>query len=34
MVNYMSWLFLKILPIWVVLHMLSNKIKKELEIQI
>jgi len=32
MVNRFSWLFLKILPIWVKLPMLTNKIKKELNI--
>jgi short-subunit dehydrogenase len=30
MVNQFSWLFLKILPVWLKLPMLSNKIKKEL----
>lgn len=30
MVNQFSWLFLKILPVWFKLPMLSNKIKKEL----
>lgn len=29
-VNHMSWLFLKILPIWIKLPLLTNKIKKEL----
>ncbi len=31
MVNRMSWLFLTILPIWIKLPMLTNKIKKELD---
>ncbi|SKB38703.1 hypothetical protein SAMN05660226_01077 [Parapedobacter luteus] len=30
MVNPLSWLFLKILPVWIRLPLLSNKIKKEL----
>lgn len=34
MVNHMSWLFLKIMPIWIKLPMLTNKIKKELEIKL
>lgn len=32
MVNHMSWLFLKILPIWIKLPLLTNKIKKELNV--
>lgn len=32
MVNHMSWLFLKIMPIWIKLPVLTNKIRKELNI--
>lgn len=32
MVNQMSWLLLKILPIWIKLPLLTNKIKKELDV--
>lgn len=32
MVNQMSWLFLSILPIWIKLPLLTNKIKKELDV--
>ncbi len=32
MVNHMSWLFLKLIPIWIKLPMLTNKIRKELNV--
>lgn len=31
MVNHLSWLFLTILPIWIKLPMLTNKIRKEID---